>query len=138
MTSRGPGRSHPLTTGILALIMPAFSPAINSRVSPRISVWSKPILVMAVRIGSQMLVLSSRPPNPTSIIAISTCCLRKYKNAKAVVISKKVGLRSMSGFSTSRRSISSTAGTICFRMSTISCSLLATPLIQNRWPRCSR
>ena len=45
-----------------------------------------------------MFVQSSRPPSPTSMTAMSTCCLAKWLNAMAVVISKKDGWsRSMSG-----------------------------------------
>ena len=41
--------------------------------------------------GVMILVESSRPPNPTSITAISTFCSAKYLKANAVVSSKKLG-----------------------------------------------
>ena len=40
-----------------------------------------------------MLVQSSLPPIPTSMTATSTCISLKYLKAKAVVSSKKDGLR---------------------------------------------
>ncbi len=58
------------------------------RVSASWFVWSKLILVIALTSGRQTLVLSKRPPIPTSITAKSTWRTRKYKNAMAVVISK--------------------------------------------------
>ena len=40
-----------------------------------------------------MFVQSSLPPSPTSMTAISTLQSEKYLNAKAVVNSKKLGLK---------------------------------------------
>lgn len=80
-------------TGIPLLMIPAFSPAIFSNVLPRNWVWSKLILVMIHRSGCTILVQSSLPPSPTSITATSTCSSAKYRNAIAVVNSKKEGCR---------------------------------------------
>ena len=80
----------PTIKGISFLIIPAFSFAIDSKLSPKISLWSKEIGVIAVTFGETTLVESSLPPKPTSITAKSTFFLAKYVNAKAVVVSKKV------------------------------------------------
>ena len=82
----------PITTGTLCLIIPAFCAAIKGRVSPKISIWSQPILVITERSGVIMLVESNLPPRPTSIIAISTCSRAKISKANATVISKNEGL----------------------------------------------
>ena len=70
--------------------MPAFSAAISGSVVPRYSVWSIPTLVTAVTTGSRTLVLSRRPPRPTSTTV--TWAPRAAKSAKAiaVVASKKL------------------------------------------------
>ena len=48
-------------------MIPAFSPAIFFRVSPRIAVCSRPIAVITEHIGlSTALVASSFPPSPVS------------------------------------------------------------------------
>ena len=52
--------------------MPAFSRAIDASVSPRYSVWSRPIEVIAVAHGTQVVTASRRPPRPVSSTAIST------------------------------------------------------------------
>ena len=70
--------------------MPAFSPAISSSVSPRYFTWSSSILVTTLTRGWSTLVLSSRPPSPTSTTAISAPRAAKSANAIAVVASKKV------------------------------------------------
>ena len=80
----------PITTGILGFIIPAFSNAMRSIVSPNIFVWSKLIEVIIDKIGVIIFVASNLPPRPVSIIAKSTFFLEKYKNAKRVVISKKL------------------------------------------------
>ena len=80
----------PTIKGVSFLIIPAFSFAIDSKLSPKISLWSKEIGVIAVTFGETTLVESSLPPKPTSITAKSTFFLAKYVNAKAVVVSKKV------------------------------------------------
>ena len=59
----------PRYSGTPGLAMPAFSRATSARVSPSISVWSRPMLVIAVAIGAHRLVASSRPPRPTSSTA---------------------------------------------------------------------
>lgn len=71
-TRRTSPSASPIITGMRGLIMPAFSDAISGRVSPSSAVWSLEILVMIDSSGVMMLVLSSRPPSPTSITAIST------------------------------------------------------------------
>ena len=50
------------------LIIPAFSPAIAARVSPRMAVWSSLMEVITATSGSTTLVASRRPPNPTSTV----------------------------------------------------------------------
>ena len=62
----------PITTGTPFLMMSAFSEAIFSSVSPRNCVWSGLMLVIMQRSGVMMFVQSSRPPNPTSMMATST------------------------------------------------------------------
>lgn len=69
----------PITTGICGLMIPAFSPAISPSVFPRNWVWSKLMFVIMDRIGVIMLVLSSLPPNPTSMTAKSTFVLQILK-----------------------------------------------------------
>ena len=82
----------PKMTGIASLIIPAFSFAISSIVSPNMCVWSFEIEVMIDKIGETTLVASSLPPSPTSIMAKSTSSSLKYKKAKRVITSKKVGV----------------------------------------------
>ena len=79
MTSVAPG-----------LMMPAFSPAIASTVSPSHSVWSSPIGVITATWPSMTLVASQVPPMPTSTTATSTGASAKAANAIAVSISWKV------------------------------------------------
>ena len=59
-----------ITTESLWWIIPAFSWAISVRVLPNNSVWSSPISVMTRTVGERKitLVVSSRPPIPTSIM----------------------------------------------------------------------
>ena len=71
------GSRSPITNGAPGLAMPAFSPAIFSRVSPRYFMWSRSILVTALTSGRTTLVLSSRPPSPTSTTAISGSARRE-------------------------------------------------------------
>ena len=68
--------------------IPAFSRAISAIVSPRRSVWSSPMGVIAQAIGWITLVESSRPPRPHSTTARSTRRSLKYTKARAVSISK--------------------------------------------------
>ncbi len=83
--------ASPITTGIPSLIIPAFSEAIFSRVSPRNCVWSNDILVIILIMGVMIFVLSSRPPSPVSITATSTLRFAKNSNAITIVSSKKEG-----------------------------------------------
>ena len=59
-----------------------------ARVSPSIAQWSRPMLVMTLSSGIMMLVLSSLPPSPVSITAMSTSSAANQLNAIPVVISK--------------------------------------------------
>ena len=68
----------PQSRTYVALIIPAFSRAMASNVSPNRAMWSKDILVMTEASGWMMLVESNRPPKPTSIMAISTSSSAKY------------------------------------------------------------
>ena len=79
-----PGSVSPITNGAPGLAMPAFSRAISSSVSPRYFMWSRSILVTALTSGRTTLVLSSRPPSPTSTTAISAP--RAAKSAKAIAV----------------------------------------------------
>ncbi len=83
-----------MTNGTPGFAIPAFSVAIFSSVSPRYFMWSRSILVTALTIGSRTLVLSSRPPSPTSTTTISAPRAAKSAKAIAVVASKKVACRS--------------------------------------------
>ena len=62
----------PTITGTSSLMIPAFSKAIFSGVSPRIFIWSQPMLVITDSSRVIIFVLSSRPPRPVSMIAMST------------------------------------------------------------------
>ena len=64
--------------------------------------------VMTASIGSTMLVASSRPPSPTSRMAISALRSAKWRNASAVSDSKKLGACGSSPVATSRCAVSST------------------------------
>ena len=77
-------------TGTPSLIIPAFSYAIFSKVSPRYSVCSMLMLVITETSGCNMLVASYLPPIPTSTTAYSTPLSLKNSNAMAVVTSKNV------------------------------------------------
>ena len=88
-----------MTTGVVVFMIPAFSVAISGNVFPRRAIWSIPILVIILNIGLIILVLSNLPPNPVSIMAISTFSLAKYSKAIPTVISKKLGATfSINGF----------------------------------------
>lgn len=78
-----------ITTGTFDLIIPAFSFAIFVNVSPKILIWSKPILVMTLNSGLIIFVESRRPPKPTSITATSTFSFAKKSNAIPTLNSKK-------------------------------------------------
>lgn len=59
----------PIIHGMFFLITPAFSKAISSKVSPKTSMWSIPIEVIAEHITlgySTILVASNDPPSPHS------------------------------------------------------------------------
>ena len=64
--------ASPIRTGILGLMIPAFSLAISGKVFPKNCTWSKLIFVIILRSGVIIFVLSNRPPNPTSMTATST------------------------------------------------------------------
>ena len=81
----------PITTGIDFFKIPHFSNVICLNVLPKNSLWSNPILVKATMFFfSKILVASSFPPNPVSIIHRSDLNFEKTRNATAVVISKNV------------------------------------------------
>lgn len=89
----------PITTGIWGLMIPAFSSAISPSVFPRNWVWSKLMFVITDRIGVMMLVLSSLPPNPTSMTAKSTFVLQNTEMPSwwSVQRTKDVAVRRISG-----------------------------------------
>jgi len=89
-TCLAPGCPTAETNGTPGLRIPAFSAAIASIVSPRISVWSSPIDVITVTSGASTLVQSSRPPRPTSTTAQLTLSCANQSNPSAVATSKKV------------------------------------------------
>ena len=100
-------------------MMPAFSPAMDSNVSPRNCMWSQPTLVITATSGVTTLVLSSRPPMPVSRTAMSTASSRNHHSAKATPHSKKLAC---TGSKASRcRSTKSTT----------TCSGTGFPLIRN-------
>jgi hypothetical protein len=66
-----------MTAGRPGLKIPAFSTAINSRVSPSHCVWSSPIVVTAATSGATTFVESSLPPRPTSTTAMSGAAAAK-------------------------------------------------------------
>ena len=90
-------------------MMPAFSNAIASIVSPRNCWWSNPIDVIAPIGGAITLVESYRPPRPTSMTATSTSARRNSSNAIAVVASKNVGWTGSSPVALNRSAQSSTS-----------------------------
>ncbi len=65
--------------------------AINSIRSPSMSQWSRPIEVITATSGWTTFVASSRPPSPTSTTAMSTARRANWRNAIAVMNSKKLG-----------------------------------------------
>lgn len=72
-TSCASGSCGAVKHGTPRFMIPAFSPAINARVSPRISMWSYPRVEMPHTAGlGAAFVASRRPPRPTSRIATST------------------------------------------------------------------
>ena len=70
-----------------------FSAAIFSIVSPRNSLWSKPIFPIAM-IGLNLwaVVASNLPPKPASRIINSTCFSLKKFSAQQIIFSKGVNL----------------------------------------------
>ena len=83
-------RCLPTTTGTDGFIMPAFSPAIFSIVSPRNSVCSRSIVIITLARGRTTFVESSRPPSPVSYTAKSTSAVLKHKNEYTVTSSNHV------------------------------------------------
>src|SRR4051812_45670659 len=74
-------------------IIKDFSRAIEERLGPRNSIWSRLMGVMiANSISLKILVASNLPPIPHSTKSISAGILEKARIAAAVVPSKKVGL----------------------------------------------
>ena len=71
-------------------MMPAFSKAIFSTVSPSVATWSRLMDVIAHTSGCTMLVESSLPPSPTSITWKVAPILAKWTNAIAVSASNVV------------------------------------------------
>ena len=65
------------TTGTLDFIIPAFSAAIFSNVSPNKFIWSKLMFVIKDTFGLITFVESNLPPKPTSIIATSSSSFAK-------------------------------------------------------------
>ena len=78
------------------LYIPDFSLAISSKESPKISVCSLEMVVIAHKSALQSLEASNLPPRPVSIIALSTLASEKAKIETMNVISKYVG--NISGF----------------------------------------
>ena len=76
------------------LIIPAFSVAISARVSPSISVWSRPTGATTETIPSATFVESHEPPIPTSRITTSTGSSAKIAKASTVMDSKNVSFGS--------------------------------------------
>jgi len=72
-------------------MMPAFSAAIRSIVSPSTCWWSRPMEVITEASGVTMFVASRRPPSPVSQTTTSTPASTKAIKAITVVNSKKVG-----------------------------------------------
>lgn len=67
-------------------MIPDLSLAISSSVGPKRSIWSIPIDVSTETKGVIILVVSFKPPTPTSIDAKSHLLSRKYKKLAAVRI----------------------------------------------------
>ncbi|DAB23852.1 TPA: hypothetical protein CPT85_04455 [Candidatus Gastranaerophilales bacterium HUM_21] len=75
----------------MLFIIPAFSYAIFSIVSPSLSVWSRLIdVITESRFVLMAEVASSRPPSPVSIMQMSVSLYAKYLYAAAVRISNSV------------------------------------------------
>ena len=99
------GSLSPTSAGMPGLKMPAFSPAIASRVSPSWAQWSRPMVVTTASSGVRTFVESSRPPRPVSMTATSTPSSANHLKARPVVISKKERLCSSKyGFQADRNS----------------------------------
>ena len=77
-------------TGMPFFIIPAFSAAIFSSVSPKNSVCSSSIVFIIEICGFITFVASSLPPSPTSKTASSTFASFMHKNAKTVTSSNQV------------------------------------------------
>ena len=84
-----PGVCAADTTWLDALMMPTFSPATSSGVSPSIE-WSRSTSPMTATSAATTLVASQRPPSPTSITPTSTASSARCASAMAVSSSKKV------------------------------------------------
>lgn len=72
------------------MILPAFSAAIFSIVSPNILTWSSWIDVIMDSVGVMIFVESSLPPSPTSTTIASQLARLNAANARVLVSSKNV------------------------------------------------
>ena len=108
------------------LMMPAFSNAICSSVSPSTAVWSSEMEAMAAASGTPItFVASMRPPRPTSSTAKSQLCRANQSSAIAVMNSNSV---TVSPAASSRSATDATRAT-----SSITSSFeIISPLMRNR------
>lgn len=91
---------------LINAILPAFSAAIFSIVSPKIFTWSSCIDVIMDSVGVMIFVESSLPPSPTSTTIASQLARLNAANARVLVSSKKVaGIEYLSQRSKSSGSI---------------------------------
>ncbi len=83
------GSCWPMTATAPGLMMPDFSVAIFSTVSPSQRTWSMATGVSTATAPSATLVLSQKPPMPTSMTATSTGVSAKVAKAMPTSTSKK-------------------------------------------------
>ena len=113
------------TTTASGLMMPDFTDAISTRVSPRRSVWSRPTGVKTATSPSAVLVESHAPPIPTSTTATSTGASEKATKARTVSSSKNVS--GASPASASCASTRATNGAISSQAATTAASAIGSP-----------
>ena len=89
-TWAAPGCWAELTRNPSGLTIPAFSRAMSSTVSPRMSVWSRSTGVTTETAASATVVASHEPPIPTSRTITSTGSSANTANASTVRVSKYV------------------------------------------------